>query len=417
MNSSGIEPGGRLPLALAAAALLAVVVLWGAGTTAAEAAPEPAAGGLSSEIDSDGAGTWTPERMQAARPLDGADGGGEPTGPEAVLSRTVRFQSEKLDSTTTYPHRVHGKIFGSFPFGDFSCSGTVVSSGSGSLVVTAGHCVLDAGPRSSNEFVTDLAFAPGFDRGRTPFGVWEATHVAVAGPWTAGNSDYDTALVRFDKRSGRTLQDAVGSRGIGFGQHGGGRKLTSYGYPGSPSRYDGADLVRCVSRRTRDFVRHSRRRSLGMGCDMQQGSSGGGLVSPQGYLVSNISHSHPGLDRRTLFGPDYGGTIKRLYRTAQKNFPSIKPIRCGGKVADIIGSGRADTITGSKGKDVIATLGGKDKVRGRGGNDRICSGSGNDIVVGNGGKDRIKAGPGKDRCRGGGDRDKASSCERRKQIP
>jgi V8-like Glu-specific endopeptidase len=54
------------------------------------------------------------------------------------------------------------------------CTGSVVSSPAGDIVVTAAHCVYD-----SSGAETDLAFVPDYDNGSMPYGVWDVSAVYV----------------------------------------------------------------------------------------------------------------------------------------------------------------------------------------------------------------------------------------------
>jgi Tol biopolymer transport system component len=84
------------------------------------------------------------------------------------------------------------------------------------------------------------------------------------------------------------------------------------------------------------------------------------------------------------------------------------PVKCGGKVATQVGTGRKDKLVGTGGSDVLVGLGGADRLRGKGGRDLICGGMG---------RDRLSGGKGKrDKCVGGKGRDAASGCEREKGI-
>ena len=114
-------------------------------------------------------------------------------------------------------------------------------------------------------------------------------------------------------------------------------------------------------------------------------------------------------------------------------------VRCFGKPATIVGSGRRDVLKGTAKRDVIVARGGNDKILGRGGNDLICAGGGKDLVKAGGGKDRVSGGGGsdsifgqggadllfgngggdllhggadRDKCRGGAGRDRQRQCER-----
>lgn len=101
---------------------------------------------------------------------------------------------------------------------------------------------------------------------------------------------------------------------------------------------------------------------------------------------------------------------------------SLDPLTgaCGGKLATIVGNGKANVLTGTAGDDVIAAGAGADLVRGRGGNDLICGGPGRDVLRGGAGDDTIfgdsrrdilRGGAGFDTCRGGSATDTFATCE------
>lgn len=111
-------------------------------------------------------------------------------------------------------------------------------------------------------------------------------------------------------------------------------------------------------------------------------------------------------------------------------------IVCAGSGKDRVFAGRGnDRVGGGSGNDSIAGESGKDRLSGDSGNDRVSGGSGNDsvsggsgndkvsgdsgrdIVSGGSGKDRLSGGSGRDRCSGGSGRDRARRCERSSRIP
>jgi hypothetical protein len=365
------------------------------------------------------ASPWTAERVAAARPLDLREGdrsvtsrrAGAVDGAEVFGNGPTTLRSSTVDHPERYPNRVHGKIVGTFRgLGDYSCSATVVSSGSGSLLTTAGHCLFDAG--GTNRFATNLAFAPGTHNGQVPYGIWPVTNGITTRQWVRrGSLDYDVAMLRTQRSPSGSLQAAVGSRGIGFNQPRR-QRLSAFGYPASGGRhYDGKHLIRCDSGYVPDPFKYGGPRGRGMHCDQKEGSSGGGWVAQHSFVVSNTSHGYPRLSRNLFFGPYYGSVAKSLYRADRPGWPSIGPVRCGGKVADIVATDRSDKIRGTGGPDVIATLGGGDVVKGRGGRDIICGGGGNDGIAGGGDKDAITGGAGSDRCGGREGPDRMEGCE------
>jgi V8-like Glu-specific endopeptidase len=94
------------------------------------------------------------------------------------------------------------------------CSGSVVASDKGDLVITAAHCVYDS---SSGSLITDIAFVPGYHDGQQPYGVWPATRIVVAPQWLDDQDpDYDVAFVVVHQPgSAQRIQDAVGADQLG----------------------------------------------------------------------------------------------------------------------------------------------------------------------------------------------------------
>ena len=88
------------------------------------------------------------------------------------------------------------------------CTGSVVSTPEGDIVVTAAHCVY-----GSSGAETDLAFVPDYDNGSMPYGVWDVSAVYVAPEWVSDrNSDYDVAfIVVHDTSVSSTIQGTVGA--------------------------------------------------------------------------------------------------------------------------------------------------------------------------------------------------------------
>lgn len=88
------------------------------------------------------------------------------------------------------------------------CSGSVVSSSQGDVVVTAAHCVY-----SGSGADTNLAFVPGYDSGAMPYGAWHVARIVVAQQWISDrNPDYDYAFIVVHKSGTTTpIQDIVGS--------------------------------------------------------------------------------------------------------------------------------------------------------------------------------------------------------------
>ncbi|MGN2641175.1 trypsin-like serine peptidase [Nocardia takedensis] len=87
-----------------------------------------------------------------------------------------------------------------------TCSGSVLDSRDGDLVVTAAHCVIGNG--------AFLGFAPGYTRGREPVGRWEVAEVYLDPRWVRGfDADHDYAILRVRPGAGApptSVEQAVG---------------------------------------------------------------------------------------------------------------------------------------------------------------------------------------------------------------
>jgi hypothetical protein len=101
------------------------------------------------------------------------------------------------------------------------CSASVVHSTGHDLVVTAAHCVYGTGPT--------IEFAPGYDDGATPYGVWTVRHLYVDPAWKATRDPrHDVAILQLAPRGGRDVEDVVGANPLGVAQPG--ADVTVLGY-------------------------------------------------------------------------------------------------------------------------------------------------------------------------------------------
>ena len=101
-----------------------------------------------------------------------------------------------------------------FPPGNstHSCTASVITSSSGSLLVTAAHCLLGTG--------IGWTFAPGYHDGVSPNGAWTVIGAFVDPSWEIGTSaSADLAVLRVARQkvhgTEKTLQQVVGSNNVG----------------------------------------------------------------------------------------------------------------------------------------------------------------------------------------------------------
>jgi len=298
---------------------------------------------------------WTHRRMAAAEPMtmrsvgaeEIADLGEEPEAGEPYLVEAsapvtaqavctpgsgitelrepLPFQRFEIPDTAAEPCRTHGMIFGR-AFGQrYSCSGTVVNSDNRSMVWTAGHCVHGLDAQGQGEFFEDLIFVPGYENGVEPFGSWAAQELLAPTRWrNREDLRYDFAAIVLAPNTSGLIADVVGSRGIAFNQQPN-ESFQSFGYPALPNPpFDGELLQSCTSGgsgRILDGV-------IAMGCDMQEGSSGGGWLIRDEYVSSIQSFGAPILFPRVAFGPYLGDAAKTLYDFARDGttvFPQPTP--------------------------------------------------------------------------------------------
>ena len=286
------------------AAVLALVLLGALAGTAA-AAVHVKHNDTSAEAT---ARYWTKQRMERAKPVERAKGGGGGGKPSAGWTRFA---------VTPVPYagldRTNGKVFFTVGGTDYVCSGTAVDSATAgvNLVWTAGHCVTD-GPGQN---ATAFTFVPAYDRGTAPFGQWAYTDIWSTEGWTNdGDFTYDLGAVRVRRAGapGDTFAAAgVGTRPMAF-DYAAAQQYRSHGYPAA-GKFNGQSMYACDSPlMRRDGT--SATAPMGIGCDMTGGSSGGGWVAG-GAVASVNSYTYSG-QKNTMFGPYQGAVARNLHATA-----------------------------------------------------------------------------------------------------
>jgi hypothetical protein len=249
---------------------------------------------------------WTAERMQQAKPA--AQRFGEAPG-QARKQGSLPWTSEEITTPYTQaPTSTHGKAFFTLGGNDYVCSGTALLSGNKSVVWTAGHCV-NEGPGA---FATNWQFVPAYKDGSAPLGVYVAENLFTPTAWrNAGDFSYDLGAAVVGPAGGTALTDRVGGRGIAFNTS---RSQTyqSYGYPAAPP-FSGERLWRCTSAlQTSDTSANPD--TLGIGCDMTGGSSGGGwIVGSNVVSVNSYGYNN---QPDVMYGPYQGSVAQSLYTAA-----------------------------------------------------------------------------------------------------
>lgn len=220
--------------------------------------------------------------------------------------------SVRVLDVTEVGTRTNGKIFGFDPrTGPYTCSGTALNTPSRSIVLTAGHCVVEGAAEGR-----DIAFVPAYDHGKRPFGTFVAESIYVMPQWRHGeNPDFDVAALRVRPSKLGKLTDVVGARGYASS-----KSRTSafqiFGYPAA--RAGGEELRSCrahglgLDRFTDAFAGPP---TMPASCDMAAGASGGAWLFDGEYVSGVTSYSYQGRPTQLFspyFGPEVGGFLRKL---------------------------------------------------------------------------------------------------------
>ncbi|MCX5375113.1 serine protease [Streptomyces sp. NBC_00091] len=213
--------------------------------------------------------------------------------------------SEPLQARTAEPEPAIGALFspGLDWDDDHHCSGSVVHSPDGDLVVTAAHCVYASG------FRTNLAFVPGYAEGKAPFGVWVPTRIDVDPRWVrSSDPDYDVAFIRVRRpgHPGQRIEDVTGAQAVRFGvQLPAPARLV--GYPNDAEQPLGCANTAVAAGSTQ----------LRLDCaDVPNGTSGGPVLTAGNTLVGVIGGRDGGGDEATSYSSYFGDGVRELYERA-----------------------------------------------------------------------------------------------------
>ncbi|MEU9046396.1 MULTISPECIES: hypothetical protein [unclassified Kitasatospora] len=278
---------------------------------------------------------WDPDKMGDSKPAEPAPPAAKPS-PATPKPATDDGVTDPEPPTVNavamprpYTKQPSGKVFFSAKGGRGNCSATVIADpqrpGRSNLVWTAGHCVHEG---KGGSFYKDLVFVPAYNNSGAssggkraplselaPLGTWWADQVTTSPQWMVeggGTGDaanqYDFAVMRVHNQNdtGKSLEETVGSAvPVWFDAPRDKVSVSAVGYP-LLKPFDGQELYRCDGGKpTRLSFDAKRPTMLTIGCDMTQGSSGGGWFAtmPDGRtaLVSNTSIGTEG--HTSLSGP------------------------------------------------------------------------------------------------------------------
>jgi V8-like Glu-specific endopeptidase len=228
---------------------------------------------------------------------------------------TRYFANRYAQMWQEYPWRTIGKLYFQVPGSSswYSCTASVAYN---RALWTAGHCVYTPG----SGWHRNLTFAPAYKNGNAPYGWWDIRNANIASlqGWTVnGNQAYDIGMAVTQPRSGTRIAQVTGWLGFKYG------KSTQQfwhanGYPGGIG--NGNLLIVCEGSLSSRWVLAGPD-PLGMGCDMQWGSSGGPWLQRfqpykagrYNYVNSVVSGSPDPNFSKEFFGPYFGSGALNLY--------------------------------------------------------------------------------------------------------
>jgi len=229
-----------------------------------------------------------------------------------LLPADAGASSVHVVDATAAGTRTNGKIIGLDPReGPYSCSGTAIDTPSRSIVLTAGHCVLEGGREARR-----IVFVPAYDHGARPFGTYPVEAVYVMPQWRHGeNPDFDVAALRVGPSSLGLLTDVVGARDYAIGKS----RLAPFQIFGYPAAQAGGEELRSCRAHglgpdplTNVF---SGPPTMLASCNMAAGSSGGAWLFEGEYVSGVTSYGYSGRPTQLFspyFGPEIGTFLQRL---------------------------------------------------------------------------------------------------------
>lgn len=191
-----------------------------------------------------------------------------------------------------------GKLFTSAG----TCSASVVSGKN--IIVTAAHCCWD---RTKKGWIGGWSFAPGYDKGKAPYGVFNWADARVPNSWiNNGDIPSDVCVIRLQNDSaGHPITYYTGWLGRAWNfpaaQH-----MKSFGYPGN---IGGANNLESCTAESSAQPSSCGSDVLNMACKMTYGSSGGPWVKDwgNGNHVDSTVHGYVSQSCTGTFGDVFDG--------------------------------------------------------------------------------------------------------------
>jgi len=191
-----------------------------------------------------------------------------------------------------------GKLFTS----SGTCSASVISGNN--IIVTAAHCCWN---RSNNSWIGGWSFAPGYNDGRAPYGVFNWADARVLNSWiNNGDIPSDVCLIRLQNdASGHPVTYYTGWLGRSW-NYPPSQPMYAFGYPGN---IGGANSLQSCAAQSSAQPSSCGSGVLNMACTMTYGSSGGPWIRDygSGNHVDATVHGYINATCTGTFGQDFDG--------------------------------------------------------------------------------------------------------------
>lgn len=226
--------------------------------------------------------------------------------------RRAGASSVRVGEVSAEGTRTNGKILATDPrTGPYTCSGTAINTPSRSIVLTAGHCVIEGGREGRR-----ISFVPAYDHGKRPFGTFRVSAVYMMSAWRRReNPDFDVAALKVRPNGLGRLTDVVGGRGFATSKS----RLAAFQIFGYPAAHAGGEELRSCRAHGLGLDRFTDRftgpPTMPASCDMAAGASGGAWLFDGEFVSGVTSYSYQGRPTQLFspyFGPEVGSFLRSL---------------------------------------------------------------------------------------------------------
>lgn len=183
-----------------------------------------------------------------------------------------------------------------------TCSASVISGKN--IIVTAAHCCWN---RSNNSWIGGWSFAPGYNKGNAPYGVFNWADARVPNSWiNNGDIPSDVCLIRLQNdAAGHPVTYYTGWLGRSW-NYPPSQPMRAFGYPGN---IGGANNLESCKAQSSAEPSNCGSGVLNMACNMTFGSSGGPWIRDfgSGNHVDATVHGYINQSCTGTFGQVFNG--------------------------------------------------------------------------------------------------------------